>query len=393
MESARIKSEILTRIKNNASKCGLELGLDILSLLAEYSVFHVIYQILNYLDYLDVFSCSAVSKSWNFIIQDSLDHSKKLKRGWSSKNPRIKIIQCDKARSVCTINELSSDGESIFFGIGTPGNLELWNRRPYPTRKWIKKSVHPDGVYSLEMNTKYCFSGGGEDGIVYIWNRESGDLLHSLISHEYIVWKIQLLRDGNLFTASYDCSICVYTSTKKDDWVLKKTLKGPLGWADALECNGEIMITQDEKTFVLSVWNLCWNENEVSDNCCELLFSLVGHEEEVNCAIIHGNQYILSGSSDKTLRLWSYESGECLHVLTGFKGKVWCADMNNTQIIAGGRFGQIGFWSLEELNEGKGRILDPHSHITAVGSIKLEKLGLLSGDGEGHIFELDFWDT
>ncbi|CAB4063689.1 FBXW7 [Lepeophtheirus salmonis] len=245
MESARIKSEILTRIKNNASKCGLELGLDILSLLAEYSVFH---------------------------LTASLEEEK------------------------------------------------------------------------------------------------------------------MLLRDGNLFTASYDCSICVYTSTKKDDWVLKKTLKGPLGWADALECNGEIMITQDEKTFVLSVWNLCWNENEVSDNCCELLFSLVGHEEEVNCAIIHGNQYILSGSSDKTLRLWSYESGECLHVLTGFKGKVWCADMNNTQIIAGGRFGQIGFWSLEELNEGKGRILDPHSHITAVGSIKLEKLGLLSGDGEGHIF-------
>ena len=61
---------------------------------------------------------------------------------------------------------------------------------------------------------------------------------------------------------------------------------------------------------------------------------LVGHEGDVNC-VTFSVPFVITGSDDKTVRLWDVESGDCIRVLTGTRDKVWCveADRHRQEFI------------------------------------------------------------
>ena len=71
-------------------------------------------------------------------------------------------------RSVCTISALSVDEEGLCVGLGSNGDLELWDRRKLE-RVW-KCHAHDDGVYGIDMNSVIVVSVG-DDGLVNIYNR------------------------------------------------------------------------------------------------------------------------------------------------------------------------------------------------------------------------------
>jgi WD40 repeat protein len=51
-----------------------------------------------------------------------------------------------------------------------------------------------------------------------------------------------------------------------------------------------------------------------SGDCIKILN---GHTEEVYIIVKHSNECVLSGSGDKTIKLWNFYSGECLRTFTG----------------------------------------------------------------------------
>ena len=114
------------------------------------------------------------------------------------------------------------------------------------TSKWTKQA-HPEGVYSVDMNTLIVASGG-EDSTVRLWNRHNGDLIHELSTlHDYIVWNVKLWSDC-LFTAGYDCVVnyvtldyksCIFPpgETLTVDIPSIDKICGPFSWADALNCD------------------------------------------------------------------------------------------------------------------------------------------------------------
>ena len=57
----------------------------------------------------------------------------------------------------------------------------------------------------------------------------------------------------------------------------------------------------------LKVWNA---------DTGQCIHTLYGHTSTVRCMDIHG-KVAVSGSRDATLRVWDIESGECLHILMG----------------------------------------------------------------------------
>ena len=71
-------------------------------------------------------------------------------------------------RSVCTISALSVDEEGLCVGLGSNGDLELWDRRKLE-RVW-KCHAHDDGVYGIDMNSVIVVSVG-DDGLVNIYDR------------------------------------------------------------------------------------------------------------------------------------------------------------------------------------------------------------------------------
>jgi WD40 repeat protein len=80
-------------------------------------------------------------------------------------------------------------------------------------------------------------------------------------------------------------------------------------------------------------------------NTGECIHTLIGHTACVNSVCILGDR-IISGSSDKTIRIWDINSGECLHTLTGHTRKVNCVCVSGDKIISGSDDKSVRVWDI-----------------------------------------------
>ena len=82
----------------------------------------------------------------------------------------------------------------------------------------------------------------------------------------------------------------------------------------------------------------------------------------------HANcNYIATGSSDKTVRLWDVQSGECVRVFVGHKGMILSLAMSpgGRYMASGDEDGTIMMWDLSS-----GRCLTPLiGHTSCVWSL------------------------
>jgi len=84
---------------------------------------------------------------------------------------------------------------------------------------------------------------------------------------------------------------------------------------------------------------------------------LTGHTKRIQCVTII-KEYIVSGSEDKTIRIWDPNTGICKHVLKGHDNAITCLGILSTgKIISGSVDGKIRLWDLSkdtfEINDSK----------------------------------------
>jgi WD40 repeat protein/serine/threonine protein kinase len=80
-----------------------------------------------------------------------------------------------------------------------------------------------------------------------------------------------------------------------------------------------------------------------------LLRSLEGHEDYVTAvAITPDGRFAISGSRDKTVRLWALATGECLRTFKGHEGSVTCVAVTPDRhlVVSGGRDNTLRLWAL-----------------------------------------------
>ncbi|KAI0989145.1 hypothetical protein GJ496_002945 [Pomphorhynchus laevis] len=77
------------------------------------------------------------------------------------------------------------------------------------------------------------------------------------------------------------------------------------------------------------------------------LLTLIGHRGGVWCADMDG-QYIASGSTDRTVRIWNVDTGNCLHILYGHSSTVRCIVVKNDVVVSGSRDGTLRRWSINQ---------------------------------------------
>ena len=107
---------------------------------------------------------------------------------------------------------------------------------------------------------------------------------------------------GNiLISASRDHTIKVRGSKKpeKKSRFVSITLSGSFGYLHGDPCS--VRASHDGN----SIFVLNWKSGEK-------LFTLNGHKESIRCLAIH-NGKLISGSADKTIKIWDLMSGEELH--------------------------------------------------------------------------------
>lgn len=87
----------------------------------------------------------------------------------------------------------------------------------------------------------------------------------------------------------------------------------------------------------LKVWNA------ETGHCIHTLY---GHTSTVRCMHLHGNK-VVSGSRDATLRVWQVDTGECLHVLVGHLAAVRCVQYDGKLVVSGAYDYMVKVWNPE----------------------------------------------
>ena len=117
-----------------------------------------------------------------------------------------------------------------------------------------------------------------------------------------------------------------------------ETHNGPF-WCLEVTFDGKFLISGSSDTTV-RVWDLA-NKEQV---CC-----FTEHKGTVKClAISRNNELVASGSDDKRVILWSLNKLECVKVLNGHSADVCCVgfDMQGKLAISATGIGEVMAWSL-----------------------------------------------
>ena len=76
---------------------------------------------------------------------------------------------------------------------------------------------------------------------------------------------------------------------------------------------------------------------------CELLKTVKAHSSDITSIIINENK-ILSGSDDKTIKIWDLDSGKLLNTLIGHTSSIHALTIHNSKIISGSNDKTIKIW-------------------------------------------------
>jgi len=96
-----------------------------------------------------------------------------------------------------------------------------------------------------------------------------------------------------------------------------------------------------------------------------LIRTLVGHSKAVRAIAMGAGDLVVSSSNDKTLRVWSWKTGELIHTLEGHLDEVEALAVDDHWVVSGSSDNLIKIWSLET---GKMlRTIEAHVHgVTSV---------------------------
>ena len=115
------------------------------------------------------------------------------------------------------------------------------------------------------------------------------------------------------------CPICVHTFPSRGE---VRCLKMSADGAKALE--GTQTYSDDNE-----------NNLKLVDLTKKTCTALSGHEFGVHCVQMNAKATkALSGSYDKTLKLWDLTSGACIRTFTGHENSIYCLQMNEAETVA-----------------------------------------------------------
>jgi WD40 repeat protein len=189
----------------------------------------------------------------------------------------------------------SPDGNLIATA-GDDGTIKLWsaNEGVYISTI-VYKAENPEPVYVLDFSpdSKFLVSGGaGPDAI--LWDVETGGLLRTLRGHEGSVYSAAFNPNGDrIITGSSDRDAIVWNVA---DGSILQTLRGNHSTIYGVDYapDGLSMLTAASG---VKLWDYYYGTER---------FNLAAHHGEVlSTAYSKDGQYILTGSRDRTAKLWA----------------------------------------------------------------------------------------
>uniref|UniRef100_A0A6I8RD51 WD repeat-containing protein 48 n=1 Tax=Xenopus tropicalis TaxID=8364 RepID=A0A6I8RD51_XENTR len=225
------------------------------------------------------------------------------------------------------------------FTAGRDSIIRIWNVNQHKQDPYIASMEHhTDWVNDIVLccNGKTLISASS-DTTVKVWNAHKGFCMSTLRTHKDYVKALAYAKDKELVaSAGLDRQIFLWdvntltALTASNNTVTTSSLSGNKDSIYSLAMNqmGTVIVSGSTEK-VLRVWD---------PRTCQKLMKLKGHTDNVK-ALTLLNAECLSGSSDGTIRLWSLGQQRCIATYRVHDEGVWALQVNEgfTHVYSGGR--------------------------------------------------------
>lgn len=277
----------------------------------------------------------------------------------------IRVVNLDKAEVLYTIPKypkakesylVSSDGKILIRAINSSRHLiEVW----YEGEQQHSLYGHEGEIDTIELSPdKQILASGSHDKSIKLWNLQTGKLIctfGSLLTwgaHKETVSCLaftpdtQTLISGSsdrtiqsLISGSFDGTIKFWNLQTRDK---PRTFKTSLGVK-------AIAISRDGRFLASTAWDgkiRLWHIDTG-----EVLHTLEGHSYSVSCFTFSpdGRTLASAGSYDRTILLWNVQTGQLRHTLTGHENAVSCLafSWDGQTLVSGSQDKTIKVWGVE----------------------------------------------
>lgn len=180
------------------------------------------------------------------------------------------------------------------------------------------------------------------------------------------------VQKNQIIISSDDCSLKVFDF----NGVILKTLNGHTGGIWTFDSCGDYLVTGSTDKSA-RIWDL---------NSQQTLRILKYHRNTVR-TIKSTSNFIITGSRDYTIGVWS-SIGDLLHRLEGHSQSVRCLDINDQYLVSGSYDGFCKLWDYK-----KGKFLkDVHIHENRVYCVKINN-NFVASAGVGNLVKITKLDT
>jgi len=311
---------------------------------------------------------------------NSLPSSRFLQRSLLGLSHNLHAIAISQALpNFANFNSVSTSPDGQIFASGSgDGIIKLWNLE---TGKLLATlTAHSGHIHALAISPDgQILASGSGDGTVKLWNLHTGKLLRTLTGHSRHVNSVAISQDGQTLVSGSDGETI-------ELWNLEtgKLLRTLTGHSGNVNC---VAISQDGQTLVsgngggtIELWNL---------GTGQLLHTLIGASSVFYVAISPDGQTLFSSNGARTIKLWNLETGKLIRTLTGYSSVVTTVALSpDGKTLASDSGDQtIKLWNLgtgEVLLTLTGYIVGGSEYVNSV-AFSPDGQTLVNGTGDGTI--------
>ena len=219
--------------------------------------------------------------------------------------------------------------------------IKIWNIHTATCTSTL--SGHEGSVLCLQYNNTYIISGSS-DSTIRIWDIASGKCIRVLRGHEQPVLDIQFYGPDKIVSSSKDWTIKIWNI---HTGALESSLVGHTAAVNSIHVDKDLLASASGDS-TIRVWDLL-AALDVSKNTpyqAEIstpLKVLKGHERGLACVQFHDSK-IVSGSNDKSIKVWDSVTGNCVATLEGHEGLVRTLAFDGHHLVSGSYDQSIKVW-------------------------------------------------
>ncbi|MEM7579969.1 MAG: WD40 repeat domain-containing protein [Mastigocoleus sp.] len=262
---------------------------------------------------------------------------------------------------------------------GSRGETKLWDLTrgeliaTFSEYPWII-SGKVDEINSLKFSPDgQILATAGADSTMKIWHVGAQELIDILHKHNGIVRCLAFTKNGKILATGGDDRRILFWDLIERQARFSLSLEDTAAHALTFSSDGQIMLTgsyRKIKVWLLSNFNVdnINNGNGNKDFNIQLIHSFTAHSHVVRAlAITEDNKFFISGSRDKTIKIWDLSSGKLKHTLKGHTDGVYAIALSpDGQIIASGSADKtIKLWHFDT-GELLGTFIGHNSTVTAL---------------------------